>query len=76
MTTATFHSALAANKARVAALLAFRSAPSGMVSIKGVDGTHRVTNTTPTGAWCVKQVDGADRGASRWYEASRLTPVA
>ena len=76
MTTATFHSALAANKARVAALLAFRTAPYGRVSIKGIDGAHRVTNATPTGAWCVKQVDGADSGASRWYEARRMTPTA
>lgn len=85
----TFSESLRSTQAEVAALLAFRAAPSGMVTIRDVGGVWRVTGRTNNVGHvsCVKQSEtpikraaGAaalpnDRGPDHYFDTARLYPV-
>lgn len=85
----TFKQNLETTKSNLATLLEWRKSPTGLVTIRGVEGTHRVCGIGGHNGLvsCVKQSETAierapgagalpnDRGPSRYYEADRLYPV-
>ena len=73
----TLFQTLAANKIIIAALLAWRAAPTPcLVTVKGLDGVYRFNGRVRGDVLeCVKQKDGKDWQASKFFGRDRVSPV-
>lgn len=75
----TFAASFAANKAKDAAVVAFREslAPGAFVTVRDVGGVYKITNSTEQSGWwwCTKQRHGQNFGPGRMFPASRMYPV-